>query len=150
MSWIPHITVASIIESNNKYLLVEEYVQGITMLNQPAGHLEENETLEEGCVRETLEETAYRVKVDYLVGIYQERKKNALDMWLRFCFKCSIKEELTEKKLDKNIIKKVWLTKDEILKHEKNLRSNMVLKCIYDYEEGKRFPKEIINSLLEK
>ena len=150
MSWNPHITVASIIESNNKYLLVEEYVQGITVLNQPAGHLEENETLEEGCVRETLEETAYIVKVDYLVGIYQERKKNSLDMWLRFCFKCSIKEELVEKKLDKNIVKKVWLTKDEILKHEKNLRSKMVLKCICDYEEGKRFPKEIINSLLEK
>ena len=150
MSWIPHITVASIIESNSKYLLVEEYVQDIIVLNQPAGHLEENETLEEGCARETLEETACLIEVDYLVGIYQERSKNALDMWLRFCFKCSIKEEVLDRKLDKNIIKKVWLTKDEIIKKEKNLRSNMVLKCINDYEEGKKFPKEIINSLLEK
>ena len=150
MSWIPHITVASIIENNNKYLLVEEYVQDIMVLNQPAGHLEENETIEDGCIRETLEETAFLVKVDYLVGIYQERKKDALDMWLRFCFKCTIEDELIERKLDKNIVNKIWLTKDEILKTEINLRSDMVLKCINDYEDGKKFPKEIINSLLEK
>ena len=78
MSWVPHITVASIIKKNNEYLFVEEYINDKKVLNQPAGHLEENETLEEGCIRETLEETAYDVEVDYLVGIYQERKKNSL------------------------------------------------------------------------
>ena len=56
MSWVPHITVASIIEKDGKYLFVEELVENKKVLNQPAGHLEENETLEEGCVRETLEE----------------------------------------------------------------------------------------------
>ena len=73
MSWVPHITVASIIEQDNKFLFVEEYVNDTKVINQPAGHLEEHETLEEGCIRETLEETLYEVKVDYLVGIYQER-----------------------------------------------------------------------------
>ena len=150
MPWVPHITVASIIQKENKFLFVEEYVKNNIVLNQPAGHLEENETIEEGCIRETLEETAYQVKVDYLIGIYQERSKGALDMWLRFCFKCTIQEEFTDKELDKNIIRKVWLTKDEILMPEKKLRSEMVTKCIYDYEGGKKYPKEIINSLLEK
>ena len=107
MSWIPHITVASVIEKEKKYLFVEEYVKDLKVLNQPAGHLEENETIEEACARETLEETAYKVKVDYLIGIYQERGKDEIDMWLRFCFKCSIIEEFNERALDKNIIRKV-------------------------------------------
>ena len=62
MAWIPHITVASIIEQNNKFLFVEEYVNNLKVLNQPAGHLEEHETLENGCIRETLEETAFCCK----------------------------------------------------------------------------------------
>lgn len=150
MSWVPHITVASIIEQDNKFLFVEEYVDDTKVINQPAGHLEEHETLEEGCIRETLEETLYEVKVDYLVGIYQERNKNSLDMWLRFCFKCSIIQEIANGELDKNIIRKIWLPRDAILNPNINLRSNMVIKCIDDYNAGKKFPKEIISSLLEK
>jgi len=150
MSWIPHITVASVIENNKKYLFVEEFVQDLVVLNQPAGHLEENETIKEACAREVLEETAYKVKVDYLIGIYQERRKNSADMWLRFCFKCTIEDEVLNRELDKNIIRKVWLTKDDILNSNYNLRSNMVLKCINDYESGQRYPNEIIQSSLEK
>ena len=150
MSWVPHITVASIIEKNNEYLFVEEYINDKKVLNQPAGHLEEHETLEEGCIRETLEETAYDVEVDYLVGIYQERKKNTLDMWLRFCFKCNILEEHVDKSLDKNILRKLWLPKKELTSSNFLYRSDMVLKCIEDYEKGVKYPKEILKSLLEK
>jgi len=150
MSWIPHITVASVIEEDKKYLLVEEYVQELVVLNQPAGHLEENETIIEACAREVLEETAYKVKVDYLIGIYQERERNSPDMWLRFCFKCTVENEIIDRKLDKNIIRKVWLNKDDIVSPRYNLRSNMVLKCINDYESGQRYPNEVIQSSLEK
>ena len=150
MSWVPHITVASIIKKNNEYLFVEEYINDKKVLNQPAGHLEEHETLEEGCIRETLEETAYDVEVDYLVGIYQERKKNSLDMWLRFCFKCNILEEHVDRNLDKNILRKLWLPKKELTSSNFLYRSDMVLKCIEDYEKGVKYPKEILKNLLEK
>ena len=150
MSWVPHITVASIIKKNNEYLFVEEYINDKKVLNQPAGHLEEHETLEEGCIRETLEETAYDVEVDYLVGIYQERKKNSLDMWLRFCFKCNILEEHVDRSLDKNILRKLWLPKKELTSSNFLYRSDMVLKCIEDYENGVKYPKEILKNLLEK
>ena len=150
MSWIPHITVASVVEEDKKYLLVEEYVHDLVVLNQPAGHLEENETIVEACAREVLEETAYKVRVDYLIGIYQERERNSLDMWLRFCFKCTVENEIIDRKLDKNIIRKVWLNKDDIVNPRYNLRSNMVLKCINDYESGQRYPNEVIQSSLEK
>ena len=150
MSWVPHITVASIIKKNNEYLFVEEYINDKKVLNQPAGHLEEHETLEEGCIRETLEETAYDVEIDYLVGIYQERKKNSLDMWLRFCFKCNILEEHVDRSLDKNILRKLWLPKKELTSSNFLYRSDMVLKCIEDYEKGVKYPKEILKNLLEK
>jgi len=150
MSWVPHITVAAIIEKDNRYLFVEEYVNDTVVINQPAGHLEENETIEEGCIRETFEETAYLVNVDYLIGVYQERKKNSKDMWLRFCFKCSIYNEIKDKELDKNIIRKIWLSRKQIKEEGVNLRSKMVLNCLDDYENGKNYPKELINSLLEK
>jgi len=150
MSWVPHITVASIIENNNNYLFVEEYVNNKKVLNQPAGHLEENETLEEACIRETFEETNYLVEVDYLIGIYQERRKSSLDMWLRFCFKCSIIKEFPERNLDKNILRKLWLSKRNIIGSNIRLRSSMVLRCINDYENEKKYPKSIINDMLER
>ena len=150
MSWIPHITVASIIERDNKFLFVEELVENQIVINQPAGHLEENETIEEGCIRETLEETAYLVNVDYLIGVYQERKINTKDMWLRFCFKCSVYDEIKNRKLDKKIIRKLWLSRKQIEEENINLRSKMVLACIDDYKIGKKYPKELIYSLLEK
>ena len=70
-------------------------------------------------------------------------------MWLRFCFKCSIKNVIL-RELDKDIIRKIWLSKKELLMPERVLRSNMVLKCIDDHEENKKFPKEVISNLLEK
>ena len=71
-------------------------------------------------------------------------------MWLRFCFECNIKEELKGRKLDKNIVRKLWLSKNEIIQENKLVRSKMVLRCIDDYENKKRYPLEILNSLLEK
>ena len=61
-------------------------------------------------------------------------------MWLRFCFKCSIVKEDSNKELDKAIIRKLWLPKSEILEPKITLRSKMVLKCINDFEKGKNYP----------
>lgn len=40
MSWHPHVTVATIVEDQGRFLLVEEQADGREVLNQPAGHLE--------------------------------------------------------------------------------------------------------------
>lgn len=70
MTWQPHITVATIVEDNGRFLLVEEFKAGRHVFNQPAGHLEANETLLEAALRETLEETAWDVELTGIVGIY--------------------------------------------------------------------------------
>ena len=58
MVWKPHATVAAIIERDNKFLMVEELVQGKQVINPPAGHLDPNESLVEAAICETQEETA--------------------------------------------------------------------------------------------
>ena len=58
MRWNPEVTVAAIVEVDGRFLMVEERAAGNLVLNQPAGHLEDRETLVEAAVRETREETA--------------------------------------------------------------------------------------------
>ena len=45
----PHVTVACVVHAEGKFLVVEETINGKALWNQPAGHLEADETLVEGC-----------------------------------------------------------------------------------------------------
>ncbi len=70
MQWKPNTTVAAIVERDNRFLLVEERIDGRLVFNQAAGHLEHGETLIAAVKREVLEETAWEFEPKYLVGIY--------------------------------------------------------------------------------
>ena len=85
MTWSPHITVATVIPDGNKYLLVEEWSNKRLVLNQPAGHLDQNETLIEAAVRETLEETGWSVNIQAIIGIYLLEASNGIT-YHRTCF----------------------------------------------------------------
>jgi 8-oxo-dGTP pyrophosphatase MutT (NUDIX family) len=87
MIWKPHVVVATVLKDNSKYLLEEELVNTRRVLNQPAGRLEPGESLEEAAIRETLEETGRVVSIDYLIGIYLMKFKNAQDVFLSFFLK---------------------------------------------------------------
>ncbi|MEC7885397.1 MAG: NUDIX hydrolase [Pseudomonadota bacterium] len=145
MSWIPHITVASIVENNGKFLFVEEKVKDKKVLNQPAGHLEENESLPNACIRETLEETGCIVKTEFIVGVYQEKILNERDVYVRFCFKCKYISHNPDVKTDKKIIRSLWLTEEEIYSlSDDTFRSRMVLNSFNDYVKGNTYPSNII------
>ena len=73
MVWKPDVTVAAVIERDARFLIVRERIRGRIVLNQPAGHLEDAETLLEAVIRETLEETAWKFVPKALLGIYQRR-----------------------------------------------------------------------------
>lgn len=112
----PEITVASVIERDNRFLLVEEETEYGVLLNQPAGHLEANETLVEAAVRETLEETACELIPRALVGVYllQYNLKNDEKVsFLRFTFTGDIGLK-QNRPLDPDILRTVWMTYDEI------------------------------------
>lgn len=144
----PEITVATVIEKNNRFLLVEEETEYGILLNQPAGHLEENESLVEAAVRETLEETACELAPQALIGIYllQYNLKNDEKVsFLRFTFTGEIGLR-QNRPLDPDILRTVWMTYEEIAACPERHRSNLVLKSIDDYRKGQRLPLSVLST----
>ena len=144
MPWKPNATVAAVIERDGKYLLVEEETAGGLAFNQPAGHLEEGESLVDAVVRETLEETAYHFCPTHLVGIYNWRRPDGEVTYLRFAFAGELRGWEAGRKLDDGIVAAHWLTLDEIVANEARHRSPLVLRCIADLRAGKRYPLELL------
>ena len=140
MIWKPHVTVATVLERDGRFLLVEENTDDGIRYNQPAGHLEFGEALSDAAIRETLEETGYTCVPEALVGIYQWRKPEKDLSYLRFAFSGRVLAHDARRQLDEGIIGAHWLTPDEIRARQAQLRSPMVMRCIDDYLAGCRFP----------
>jgi ADP-ribose pyrophosphatase YjhB (NUDIX family) len=147
MPWVPHITVAAVVQKDDRFLLVEELADGRKVFNQPAGHLEPGESLVEAVIRETLEETAWRFEPHALSGIYQWTHPEKQKTFIRFAFAGEVTKHLPDRELDTGIIRAVWLGKDQLLARSGQLRSPMVLRCIDDYLSGQRFPLDIVSEL---
>ncbi|MBP8867227.1 MAG: NUDIX hydrolase, partial [Propionivibrio sp.] len=130
MIWKPHVTVATVLERDGLFLLVEENTDDGIRYNQPAGHLEFGEALSDAAIRETLEETGYTCVPDALVGIYQWRKPERDLSYLRFAFSGRVLAHDARRQLDEDIIAAHWLTPDEIRARQAQLRSPMVMRCI--------------------
>ena len=146
-NWNPHLTVATIIERDGRFLLVEEYADGEDLVyNQPAGHLDEHETLAAAAIRETLEETAWEVQVDAIVGLYYWTHPKG-HTFVRTCFAGVALQHHPDQALDYGIQRALWLTWEEIVALGPKLRSPMVLRCLEDYRAGKRYPLDLMNYL---
>jgi len=144
--WRPDVTVATIVARDGRFLVVEERVRGELVLNQPAGHLEPDESLIEAARRETLEETGWTVEVTHLVSIYQWTSSTG-DQFVRFAFAATALRHDPHQPLDTGIVRAVWLTRDEIASGTTRLRSPMVLKGINDWESGQRLPLNAVQRL---
>jgi ADP-ribose pyrophosphatase YjhB (NUDIX family) len=144
----PSITVAAVIERGGKFLLVEEEDEGRIVYNQPAGHLEQRESLVEGCRREVLEESAWHFRPRELVGIYRWSRPGLGAepgvTYLRFAFCGELHRHEPERKLDAGIVRAVWLDLDEIRALSARHRSPLVLRCIEDYLAGRRYALELL------
>ena len=147
MPWAPHITVAAVVQKDDRFLLVEELADGRNVFNQPAGHLEPGESLVEAVIRETLEETAWRFEPHALSGIYQWAHPEKQKTFIRFAFAGEVTKHLPDRELDTGIIRAVWLDKDQLVARSGQLRSPMVLRCIDDYLSGQRFPLDLVSQL---
>ncbi len=144
MTWKPHATVAAIIERDNKFLMVEELIQGKQVINQPAGHLDPDESLVEAAIRETQEETAWQFMPEAITGIYLWKHPDNGESFLRVAFCGSCKNHNTSQPLDDGIQAAVWKTRDELMQQQQKLRSPMVINCIDDYLAGKRYPMDLL------
>lgn len=147
MTWKPNVTVAAVIERDDKFLIVEERDGPRVVYNQPAGHLEADETLIEAAVRETLEETARAFRPTALVGVYRYLSSHNDITYLRFCFTGECGEPEHGRNLDPDIIQALWLSRDELVQRGEQLRSPMVLRCIDDYLAGRRWPLDLLTEI---
>ncbi|MGI1677823.1 MAG: NUDIX hydrolase [Cellvibrionaceae bacterium] len=154
MPWLPHVTVAAIVHKDGKFLMVEEFSKdsvNVTehklVINQPAGHLEENETLLQALERETYEETGWKVKPEALLGIRLFKAANKTT-YLRVNFLATPIKKDENAILDSDIARVVWMTKEEIASKKESLRSVLVSEAISLYDSGVRYPLSIVNSNL--
>lgn len=142
--WKPNVTVAAVVEQDGRFLLVEEETAEGLRFNQPAGHLDEGESLVAACTREALEETAYAFAPTALVGVYQWPRPQGDITYLRFAFSGKVGARETARQLDTGILRAVWMTPAEIAACAERHRSPLVLQCVQDYLAGRRFPLDLI------
>ncbi|MBV6415707.1 MAG: Phosphatase NudJ [Steroidobacteraceae bacterium] len=143
----PEVTVAAVVERDGRFLVVEERVHGRLVLNQPAGHVEDRETLFEAVVRETREETAWRLTPRHLLGLYLWRNARTGRSTLRVAFSGEVSEHDPAASLDRGIVGTHWLGRGELDAAHARLRSPLVLRCVDDYLAGRRLPLETVADL---
>ncbi|WP_041523030.1 NUDIX hydrolase [Gilvimarinus agarilyticus] len=142
--FLPHVTVACVIPRNDQFLLVRELIDGEEKLNQPAGHLEADESLAQAAIRETLEETGWDITLTGIVGVDLYKAPANGETYVRTTFIGNPVQHHPELALDDGIIGPVWLTREQIAEAYNKLRSPMVLNVIDDYLAGRRFGLEVV------
>jgi len=147
MPFRPDVTVAAIVEREGRFLVVEERAARRVVFNQPAGHLERGEDLVEAVIRETLEETAYRLLPEAVTGIYLWRHPVLDRTFLRVAFCGSAEGPDPGRRLDRCILRAAWMTRPELAERSGHLRSPLVLRCIDDYLAGHRHPLSLLSSI---
>lgn len=145
--WRPHVTVACVVADGERYLMVEEEVNGRLVYNQPAGHLDDGESLVAAALRETLEETGWTVELQHLIGVHQWRSTEHGDGVVRFSFAARAVSHDPDRPLDTDIRRALWLTRTEIAALGEHLRSPMILQSIDLWLGGQRLPLEVMSHL---
>jgi 8-oxo-dGTP pyrophosphatase MutT (NUDIX family) len=147
MIWKPHVTVAAVVESGGRFLLVQERINDQTVYNQPAGHLEDNESLSAAVIRETLEETGWHFEPESIIGLYRWQHPGKEQTYLRVAFAGRGLRHDEERLLDPEIEEVLWMSVAEMRRQTGRLRSPMVLQTVEDYLAGIRFPLSLLSDI---
>ncbi|TQI80267.1 phosphatase NudJ [Serratia fonticola] len=140
----PHVTVACVVHAVGKFLVVEETINHKALWNQPAGHLEADETLIQAAERELWEETGIRATPQSFLRMHQWIAPDNTP-FLRFCFVIELETQLPTEPHDPDIDRCLWLTAEEILAAS-NLRSPLVAESIRCYQQQERYPLSLVAS----
>jgi 8-oxo-dGTP pyrophosphatase MutT (NUDIX family) len=144
--WAPHVTVATVIEKSGRYLLVEERdkFSGALVFNQPAGHLEPNESLAAAALRETLEETGWRIDLCGILGLALYTAPGNQVTYMRTTFLGNPVQREEDANLDPDIHAVHWLDYEAILANSARMRSPLVIASIELHRRGICFPLDLI------
>ena len=110
----PHVTVACVVHAQDKFLIVEETINGKALWNQPAGHLEANETLLQAAERELWEETGIRATPQHFIRMHQWLAPDNTP-FLRFLFAIELSDLCATEPHDSDIDRCLWLRKHSLL-----------------------------------
>jgi 8-oxo-dGTP pyrophosphatase MutT (NUDIX family) len=149
--WQPDVTVATVVVRDGRLLMVEERAQGELVFNQPAGHLEPDESLSEAALRETREETGWDVKLTAFIGAYQWKAVNPDGSggrhYLRFAFAAEPLAHDPTRTLDEGIVQALWMTPAELQDQQARHRSPLVWQVVKDYLGGRRSPLSMLRQV---
>lgn len=140
----PHVTVATVVQAEGQFLVVEERVRGRATWNQPAGHLEANETLLQAAARELVEETGIEAVPQAFLAMHQWIAPDNTP-FLRFLFCLDLPVKVATSPQDRDIDCCWWLPPEEIL-NAKKLRSPLVAESLRVYQQGPRYPLTLLGA----
>jgi 8-oxo-dGTP pyrophosphatase MutT (NUDIX family) len=143
-----HLTVATVVAQNDRYLMVREFDSGKLVVNQPAGHVEPGEDIIDAAIRETYEETGWHVDINGFIGIYTSTSPATSITYYRLAFAAEALSFDDQAVIDEDIDEVVWLSSEKIRQNSDQLRSELVIDCLNDYEQGKIFPLDIFRKRL--
>jgi len=143
-----HLTVATVVIRKNQYLMVKEFDSGKLVINQPAGHVEPGEDIIDAAIRETYEETGWHVDINGFIGVYSSKSPATGVTYYRLAFSASVVSEDKHATIDTDIQQVLWLSAEQIRQNSKQLRSDLVIECLNDFECGEIYPLEIFRTRL--
>lgn len=138
------VIVGGVIEKDGKYLLVQEAKKKCyEKWNFPAGHLDFNESLKDGAIREIKEETGCDVEFEGVCFIGNKTLED--DLFIMIVFNAKLINE--DIKFDKEEILDVkWFDYDEIVnKMDYMLRGSYVKTAVMNQKNNLIAPLEIVN-----
>ncbi len=144
--WQPDVTVATVVFKDGALLMVEENAGGRIVINQPAGHLEPDETLVEAAIREAREETGWDIRLTGFLGTYQWKAETGRH-YLRFAFLGEALHFDPARPLDTGILRALWLTPEALRNEAARHRSPLVMRVVEDALCGHRYPLDMLNHL---
>ena len=143
-----HLTVATIVERDGQFLMVNETKNGRQVINQPAGHVEPGEDIQAAAIRETFEETGWTVELSGFLGILTSYNETSGITYYRLGFAAKAVAFNPEAVIDPDIDYALWMSYEEIQQNLEQLRSPGVISCLEDYLAGRIFPMEIFRNTL--
>lgn len=142
------IIVGGVVEKDGKYLLVQESKQKCYgKWNLPAGHLDVNEIISEGAVREIKEETNCDVELTGICSITSQRRDEP-SVYFVFATKLLTSHV---KPQEGEILEAKWFTYEEVLALGDQLRApEWIIHALTMHHDGKIMPLGTINVIERK
>jgi hypothetical protein len=146
MDWQPHITVATIVEDNGRFLMVEELKAGRGA--QPARRPPRPErNPDRGRRARNPRGNRLGRRATGVLGIYLYTAPSNGVTYQRVLHAKPLKHH-PDYQLDDGIVGAKWLTRDELIEQRDSWRSELIIRCIDDYLDGQHFSLELIRPSL--